>query len=124
MGASVSDLNTPAKDALTVLSQHTKVPAEKLVTLSAAELHAHALKIDDMDVFALAERADKMGIPEEDVVAAMEGSTDCGAVLELMLRKVRKEGEAERNAGLRGERDSMNILALGKTTSDMTRQRR
>eukprot|EP01045_Picozoa_sp_COSAG04_P029267 COSAG04_NODE_4766_length_1904_cov_1.118006_1_plen_209_part_01 len=113
MGASVSDLNAPAKDALTVLSKHTKVPPEELLTLSAAELHAHALKID-MDVFALAERADKMGIPEADVEKAVEGSHGAGAVLELMLRKVREEMEAERNAGLRGELDSMSVLALGK----------
>ena len=45
--------------------------AEELLTRSAAELHAHALKIDDLDVFALTDRAEAMGIPEEDVVAAL-----------------------------------------------------
>ena len=114
MGGAVSDLNTPANDALTMLSKHTKVPAEELLTLSAAELHAQAASIGDLDVFVLAERADKMGIAEADVETAMEGSHDAGAVLELMLRKVREQMEAERNAGQVGELNSMSVLALGK----------
>ena len=114
MGASVSDLNTPAKDALTMLSKHTKVPPERLLALSAAELHELALKIDGLDVVALTERAEAMGIPEADVEKAMEGSHATGAVLELMVQKVREQMEVERNAGLMGELDSMSVLALGK----------
>ena len=71
MGGAVSDMNTPATDALTMLSKRTKVPAEELLTLSAAELHAHAASIGDLDVFVLADRADKMGIAEADVDATV-----------------------------------------------------
>ena len=96
MGAAVSDLST-AKDALSVLSKHTKVPAERLLALSAAELHELALKIDGLDVSALAERADEMGIPQEDVAKAMEGRYATGALLELMVHKAR-ENEAVSDA--------------------------
>eukprot|EP01045_Picozoa_sp_COSAG04_P024783 COSAG04_NODE_3148_length_3121_cov_2.309398_2_plen_372_part_00 len=96
MGAAVSDLST-AKDALSVLSKHTKVPAERLLALSAAELHELALKIDGLDVSALAERADEIGIPQEDVAKAMEGRHATGALLELMVHKAR-ENEAVSDA--------------------------
>ena len=96
MGAAVSDLST-AKDALSVLSKHTKVPAERLLALSAAELHELALKIDGLDVSALAGRAGEMGIPQEDVAKAMEGRHATGALLELMVHKAR-ENEAVSDA--------------------------
>ena len=113
MGVAVSDLNT-AKDALAVLSKHTGVPAQKLLALTAEELHACALKIDGIDVFALAERAGKMGIAEADVEKAVEGQHGAGAVLELMLHKVREQKETEPNTGVMSELESMSILALGK----------